>query len=218
MSAYLTTGFDAFGDLLQPGANTMSSAPVSQVQPASTSTKVLTGDLESSLASLAQNLTINKSPTPKTPQWSAAAKQQPGAAMLAGQQQQQQQQQQSAAGQWNPQPMMGMPMSAGGMQTGQMAYRPMNPMVPMTANQHMPGAGMASAAQFSVSPQPINPMMMASGISLMSGMGSSGAAGTSPFSMGGMAQPTSMMTGSQMPMGSAMRPAANQQLDPFGAL
>jgi hypothetical protein len=38
---------------------------------------------------------------------------------------------------------------------------------------------------------------------------SSGAGG--PFAMGAMTQPG-------MPMGSSIRPAANQQLDPFGAL
>lgn len=51
---------------------------------------------------------------------------------------------------------------------------------------------------------------MVSGIrpGMMSGP-SSGAGG--PFAMGAMTQPG-------MPMGSSIRPAANQQLDPFGAL
>lgn len=43
--------------------------------------------------------------------------------------------QQPNAGQWNPQPMMGMSMTSAPMtmQSGQMAYRPMVPMAPMTA-------------------------------------------------------------------------------------
>lgn len=192
-----TNGFDAFGDLLQPGANAASMSAAAP-QPTTSTQKVLTGDLESSLASLAQNLTINKSSqAPKTPQWSGAGKS--GAAV----------QQPQPAGQWNVQPMMGvsmtsMPMSAGasGIQ-GQMAFRPMQPMAPMSANPMAPMGGMT--APF-VAAQPMNPMM-ASGIRPT--MTSTGAP-MGAFPMGGMNQP---MTG--MP---AMRAATNQQLDPFGAL
>ena len=61
-------GFDAFGDLLQPsGVTGVAAGPqAASAKPASnTSNKVLTGDLDSSLASLAMNLTINKSQTAK---------------------------------------------------------------------------------------------------------------------------------------------------------
>lgn len=62
-------GFDAFGDLLQPSGVTggVTVGPqATAVKPApGPSNKVLTGDLDSSLASLAMNLTINKSAAPK---------------------------------------------------------------------------------------------------------------------------------------------------------
>lgn len=79
----MNEGFDALGDVLKPsGHTTNSGVPVTHtgnvlgsatgnaqnatIQQQSTtaaaaSGKVLTGDLESSLASLAENLTINKS-------------------------------------------------------------------------------------------------------------------------------------------------------------
>ena len=61
----LNSGFDAFGDLLQPSGNAaMPGSTISKPGNVSTN-KVLTGDLDSSLASLAMNLTINKSQTPK---------------------------------------------------------------------------------------------------------------------------------------------------------
>lgn len=71
MRVYLNfLGFDAFGDLLQPSGVTggVAIGPQSSaaVKPApGPSNKVLTGDLDSSLASLAMNLTINKTATPK---------------------------------------------------------------------------------------------------------------------------------------------------------
>ena len=83
----------------------------------------------------------------RTPQWSGAGKS--GGAV----------QQPQPAGQWNVQPMMGvsmtsMPMSAGagGIQ-GQMAFRPMQPMAPMSANSMAPMGGMT--APF-VASQPMN--------------------------------------------------------------
>lgn len=68
-------GFDALGDVLIPGgggmphttgaAHSAAALPAGGVQPqqiaAQQPGKVLTGDLDSSLASLAENLTINKS-------------------------------------------------------------------------------------------------------------------------------------------------------------
>jgi len=181
-------GFDAFGDLLQPAANVVpNAAPNMNVS----TNKVLTGDLESSLASLAQNLTINKTQTSKN-QWSGVTKPGGNANVMAG------------AGvptqQWAAQPMMGVSMTSApmsGMQ-GQMAFRPM---VPINANPMVPIGAMT--APFASS-QPMNPMMA-------SGIRPAGA--TPPFQMGAMTQP--MTTGSA-PM-TGMRPTANQ-LDPFGAL
>lgn len=67
-------GFDALGDVLIPGggmphttgaAHSAAALPAGGVQPQQIAAqhpgKVLTGDLDSSLASLAENLTINKS-------------------------------------------------------------------------------------------------------------------------------------------------------------
>lgn len=66
-------GFDALGDVLRPGGMSTTGAVHNAalpagggggqqpVAPAQHTGKVLTGDLDSSLASLAENLTINKS-------------------------------------------------------------------------------------------------------------------------------------------------------------
>lgn len=68
-SVYSFKGFDAFGDLLQPSgmAGGIALGPQAAAVKPSTgpSNKVLTGDLDSSLASLAMNLTINKTTAPK---------------------------------------------------------------------------------------------------------------------------------------------------------
>ncbi|XP_074593607.1 phosphatidylinositol-binding clathrin assembly protein lap isoform X2 [Brevipalpus obovatus] len=61
-----TAGFDAFGDILQPqkstilmpGANSMSKVPSAAPAKTSTPSSLIKGDLDSSLASLAQNLDI----------------------------------------------------------------------------------------------------------------------------------------------------------------
>ena len=119
--------------------------------------------------------------------------------------------------------MMGMSMASAPMtmQAGQMAYRPMVPMAPMTAMTAPYAANQPMNVRQTflfvclfikmseiilLFPQPT----MVSGIrpGMMAGP-SSGAGG--PFAMGAMTQPG-------MPMGSSIRPAANQQLDPFGAL
>lgn len=66
---FFLQGFDAFGDLLQPSgmpAGVTLGPQAAAVKPVTgPSNKVLTGDLDSSLASLAMNLTINKSAAPK---------------------------------------------------------------------------------------------------------------------------------------------------------
>ncbi|XP_026673721.1 phosphatidylinositol-binding clathrin assembly protein LAP isoform X10 [Ceratina calcarata] len=88
------SGFDGFGTTLTPtavaGDNNISAA--GQQQNAAATGKVLTGDLDSSLASLAQNLTINKSAQPqvKGMQWNSPK----NAAKTGG-----------PAGGWTPQPM-----------------------------------------------------------------------------------------------------------------
>lgn len=54
-------GFDAFGDILMPvSSNSVTSSTTTTAQPKQQS-KVITGDLDSSLASLVQNLDINRS-------------------------------------------------------------------------------------------------------------------------------------------------------------
>lgn len=105
------------------------------------------------------NLTINKTQTPKNPQWSGAPK--AGANVMGGMQ--------AAPGaQWNTQPMMGNPMNAN--MQGQMPFRPM--MAPMTA---------MNAGPFATPGQPTN--AMAPGIRPMMGVG-----GASPFGMAASTQ------------------------------
>ncbi|XP_024223275.1 phosphatidylinositol-binding clathrin assembly protein LAP isoform X18 [Bombus impatiens] len=88
------SGFDSLGMMLMPttvaGDNNISAA--GQQQNATSTGKVLTGDLDSSLASLAQNLTINKSAQQqvKGMQWNSPK----NAAKTGG-----------PAGGWTPQPM-----------------------------------------------------------------------------------------------------------------
>ncbi|XP_017763652.1 PREDICTED: phosphatidylinositol-binding clathrin assembly protein LAP isoform X9 [Eufriesea mexicana] len=88
------SGFDGLGTVLMPttvaGDNNISAA--GQQQNAASTGKVLTGDLDSSLASLAQNLTINKSAQQqvKGMQWNSPK----NAAKTGG-----------PAGGWTPQPM-----------------------------------------------------------------------------------------------------------------
>jgi len=161
-----TNGFEAFGDLLQPSGNTGATGAIPARPASSSSNKVLTGDLDSSLASLAMNLTINKTQTPKNPQWSGAPK--TGTNVMGGMQPAP-----GAGAQWNTQPMMGNPMNAN--MQGQMQFRPM--MAPMTA---------MNAGPFATPGQPTN--AMAPGIRPMMGVG-----GASPF---GMAASTQSMTDS----------------------
>jgi len=157
-SKQVTQGFDAFGDLLQPSGNTGAAGAV-PVRPAnSSSNKVLTGDLDSSLASLAMNLTINKTQTPKNPQWSGAPK--TGSNVMGGMQAAP-----GAGAQWNVQPMMPNPMNPN--VQSQMPFRPM--MAPMTA---------MNAGPFATPGQPTN--AMAPGIRPMMG--------ASPFGMAASTQ------------------------------
>lgn len=58
------TGFDAFGDVMQPsalGGQQQQQQYGGMASKQAAPNKVLTGDLDSSLASLAMNLNINKS-------------------------------------------------------------------------------------------------------------------------------------------------------------
>lgn len=103
--------FDSASDVLKPGAPAPNaSAPIMNMAPTQTQSKILTGDLESSLASLADNLTISSSNRNTPVQWNSP-KNQP---------------KQGTVG-WQPQPMaattgvnyrpMGQPMAGGvGMQ------------------------------------------------------------------------------------------------------
>lgn len=189
-----SNGFDAFGDLLQPSSGnalTSQAIPKAPAATATTTNKVLTGDLDSSLASLAMNLTINKSQPAKPGQWGANAGARPAVPV----------QPQPVAGQWNAQPMMAVPMQAAApmnMQAGQMAYRPMVPMAPM------PGmtAPFTAAQPMNAMASSIRPGMMAPAPMVAS---------ATPFAMGAMSQPN-------IPVNPGIASAANQQLDPFGAL
>lgn len=62
-------GFDGVGSVLMPSSTTVSGAnnvsAAGQTANAAAGSKVLTGDLDSSLASLAQNLSMNKSAQPQ---------------------------------------------------------------------------------------------------------------------------------------------------------
>lgn len=63
--------FDPVSDVLKPAAQN-NSTPVMNMGPSQSQSKVLTGDLESSLASLAENLTISSSSNRNTPvQWNS---------------------------------------------------------------------------------------------------------------------------------------------------
>ncbi|XP_055699074.1 phosphatidylinositol-binding clathrin assembly protein LAP isoform X33 [Phlebotomus papatasi] len=141
-------GFDALGDVLKPGGAAGVSAQTSGLpsagpqaagqaaQPAPATGKVLTGDLDSSLASLAENLTINKSASAqvKGMQWNSpknAAK--PGA-------------------NWTPQPMAA---------TTGAGYRPMQGMAPMRPPMMGAPMGGAMPGMAAMPGQPGMPGMMA---------------------------------------------------------
>ncbi|XP_055699056.1 phosphatidylinositol-binding clathrin assembly protein LAP isoform X16 [Phlebotomus papatasi] len=205
-------GFDALGDVLKPGGAAGVSAQTSGLpsagpqaagqaaQPAPATGKVLTGDLDSSLASLAENLTINKSASAqvKGMQWNSpknAAK--PGA-------------------NWTPQPMaattgagyrpmaQGMPVPPSPSTIHPLVHAPFPAMTPYLNQQ-----GMA----------PMRPPMM--GAPMGGAMPGMAAMPGQPGMPGMMAQPAPgmmMPQGQVAPTQPAVPQQANVQLDPFGAL
>ncbi|XP_018356963.1 PREDICTED: phosphatidylinositol-binding clathrin assembly protein isoform X10 [Trachymyrmex septentrionalis] len=164
--------------------------PMSAGQPvgAANTGKVLTGDLDSSLASLAQNLTINKSAQQqvKGMQWNSPK----NAAKTGG-----------PAGGWSPQPMAATtgagyrPMGMQGMPMGMQGMQGMQGMRPMMCT--IPGASAAGGG-----------MMVAGGAAPMMAM-----PGANPMMAGpNLQQQQPQPAAAAQPQGNAV------QLDPFGAL
>ncbi|XP_017763648.1 PREDICTED: phosphatidylinositol-binding clathrin assembly protein isoform X5 [Eufriesea mexicana] len=143
------SGFDGLGTVLMPttvaGDNNISAA--GQQQNAASTGKVLTGDLDSSLASLAQNLTINKSAQQqvKGMQWNSPK----NAAKTGG-----------PAGGWTPQPMAATtgagyrPMGMQGVPMGMQGMRPM-----MSTMPGGPGGMMVTGGAAPMMMPNTNPMM-----------------------------------------------------------
>ncbi|XP_018050829.1 PREDICTED: phosphatidylinositol-binding clathrin assembly protein isoform X9 [Atta colombica] len=164
--------------------------PMSAGQPVGTANtgKVLTGDLDSSLASLAQNLTINKSAQQqvKGMQWNSPK----NAAKTGG-----------SAGGWSPQPMAATtgagyrPMGMQGMPMGMQGMQGMQGMRPMMCT--IPGASAAGGG-----------MMVAGGAAPMMAMPSANPMMAGPNLQQQQPQPAA----AAQPQGNAV------QLDPFGAL
>ncbi|XP_055699061.1 phosphatidylinositol-binding clathrin assembly protein LAP isoform X21 [Phlebotomus papatasi] len=204
-------GFDALGDVLKPGGAAGVSAQTSGLpsagpqaagqaaQPAPATGKVLTGDLDSSLASLAENLTINKSASAqvKGMQWNSpknAAK--PGA-------------------NWTPQPMAA---------TTGAGYRPMAqgmpvPPSPSTIHPLVHAPFPAMTPYLNQGMAPMRPPMM--GAPMGGAMPGMAAMPGQPGMPGMMAQPAPgmmMPQGQVAPTQPAVPQQANVQLDPFGAL
>uniref|UniRef100_A0A7G3AGG8 Putative clathrin assembly protein n=1 Tax=Lutzomyia longipalpis TaxID=7200 RepID=A0A7G3AGG8_LUTLO len=208
-------GFDALGDVLRPGTHGGAAGVTAQTsglpsagpqataqatQPATGTGKVLTGDLDSSLASLAENLTINKSASAqvKGMQWNSpknAAK--PGA-------------------NWTPQPMaattgagyrpmaQGMPVPPSPSTIHPLIHAPFPAMTPYLNQQ-----GMA----------PMRQPMMGAPMAGMQGMpmqGQPGMPGMMAQPAPGMVAPQGQVAPTQAPVGVPQQ--ANVQLDPFGAL
>ncbi|XP_078042337.1 phosphatidylinositol-binding clathrin assembly protein lap isoform X13 [Augochlora pura] len=196
------SGFDGMGSVLMPAAvagdNHISAAGQ---QPNATATgKVLTGDLDSSLASLAQNLTINKSAQQqvKGMQWNSPK----NAAKTGGQ-----------VG-WTPQPMAA---------TTGAGYRPMGqgmtqlPPTALAFPNHTAALGMQGVP---MGMQGMRPMMNA-----MPGSpgGMMVAGGAAPMMMSNanpmMGANLQQQPQQQQPQTAAQPPQNNAvQLDPFGAL
>ncbi|XP_047101866.1 phosphatidylinositol-binding clathrin assembly protein LAP isoform X7 [Schistocerca piceifrons] len=168
------TGFDGLGDVLLPSQqHSGGPGPVSAVPglaataassvPADSSSKVLTGDLDSSLASLAQNLTINKGSTQtvKGVQWNSpknAAK--PGATG------------------WSPQPMAA---------TTGAGYRPMGPGMTSMPFQALSPVNLQGIRPVSAVPIMGNPGMIGGGATMM---GSPRIGGPAPGMMAATPAPT----------------------------
>ncbi|XP_015585676.1 phosphatidylinositol-binding clathrin assembly protein unc-11 isoform X3 [Cephus cinctus] len=200
------SGFDGLGSVLMPsttvsGANNVSAAG----QPVNTSTsgKVLTGDLDSSLASLAQNLTINKSAQQqvKGMQWNSPK----NAAKTGG-----------PAG-WTPQPMAA---------TTGAGYRPMGQgmtQLPPSTTLGFP----SQPAQLGMQGMPMGMQGMQGMRPMMGAMPGAPTAGAGGMMVAGGAAPIIMSSANPM-MGAPLQqqhpqptaqPQSNAvQLDPFGAL
>ncbi|XP_020286851.1 phosphatidylinositol-binding clathrin assembly protein LAP isoform X11 [Pseudomyrmex gracilis] len=152
--------------------------------------KVLTGDLDSSLASLAQNLTINKSAQQqvKGMQWNSPK----NAAKTGG-----------PAGGWSPQPMAATtgagyrPMGMQGMPMGMQGMQGMRPMM-----CPIPGAPAAGGG-----------MMVAGGAAPMMAM-----PGANPMMTGPSLQQQQHPQSQPQPAAAAQPQGNAVQLDPFGAL
>lgn len=182
--------------------NQDSQSVAGQQQNAASTGKVLTGDLDSSLASLAQNLTINKSAQQqvKGMQWNSPK----NAAKTGG-----------SAGGWTPQPMAA---------TTGAGYRPMGQgmtQLPSTLGfpPHPTSLGMQGVPIGMQSMQGIRPMM-----STISGgpgnmMVTGGAAPMMMSSSNSMMGTNLQQQPQQQPQQNIAQPQNNQvQLDPFGAL
>ncbi|XP_015585687.1 phosphatidylinositol-binding clathrin assembly protein LAP isoform X13 [Cephus cinctus] len=200
------SSFDGLGSVLMPsttvsGANNVSAAG----QPVNTSTsgKVLTGDLDSSLASLAQNLTINKSAQQqvKGMQWNSPK----NAAKTGG-----------PAG-WTPQPMAA---------TTGAGYRPMGQgmtQLPPSTTLGFP----SQPAQLGMQGMPMGMQGMQGMRPMMGAMPGAPTAGAGGMMVAGGAAPIIMSSANPM-MGAPLQqqhpqptaqPQSNAvQLDPFGAL
>ncbi|XP_061934280.1 phosphatidylinositol-binding clathrin assembly protein LAP isoform X29 [Apis cerana] len=183
--------------------NQDSQSVTGQQQNAASTGKVLTGDLDSSLASLAQNLTINKSAQQqvKGMQWNSPK----NAAKTGG-----------SAGGWTPQPMAA---------TTGAGYRPMGqgmtqlPSTTLGFPPHPTSLGMQGVPIGMQSMQGIRPMM-----STISGgpgnmMVTGGAAPMMMSSSNSMMSTNLQQQPQQQPQQNIAQPQNNQvQLDPFGAL
>ncbi|XP_020711368.1 phosphatidylinositol-binding clathrin assembly protein unc-11 isoform X3 [Athalia rosae] len=197
------SGFDGMGSVLKPsttvsGANNVSAA--GQTANTGTGGKVLTGDLDSSLASLAQNLSINKSAQQqvKGMQWNSPK----NAAKTGGQ-----------TG-WTPQPMAA---------TTGAGYRPMGQ--GMTQLPPTPSMGFPTQTTMTLGMQGMpmgmqgmRPMMGAMPGAPVASGGMMVTGGTAPTMMGA---PSPMMGAplQQQQTHSTVQSQANAvQLDPFGAL
>ncbi|XP_015122638.1 phosphatidylinositol-binding clathrin assembly protein unc-11 isoform X4 [Diachasma alloeum] len=195
-------GFDGVGSVLMPSSTTVSGAnnvsAAGQTGASTGGSKVLTGDLDSSLASLAQNLSINKSAQPqvKGMQWNSPK----NTAKTGG-----------PAG-WTPQPMAA---------TTGAGYRPMGQgmtQLPPTTTFGFPTQPAPLGMQgMPMGMQGMRPMMGGIPGAPAAPGGMMVASGNAPM----------MMPGSNPMMGATIQqqpPQSNQpqgnavQLDPFGAL
>ncbi|XP_052119956.1 phosphatidylinositol-binding clathrin assembly protein LAP isoform X3 [Frankliniella occidentalis] len=186
--------FDALGEVLQPaGGSSLALSAAGGTAAQTGPGKVLTGDLDSSLASLAENLSMNKGAQQnvKGVQWNS-----PKNTAKAG----------GVAGGWTPQPMAA---------TTGANYRPMGQGMASSMNFHMGmNMDMTMPTQF---PAMQSMQGMAPGMVPVQGM----APGMAPMRpvqpvMGGGAGGGSMAVPAQP--AAAAQPAQPQTLDPFGAL